>query len=152
VVTAGGVLAALGDVADPEIPTISIVELGLVHRVEVGAEPDGEIMVRLLPTYVGCHALDLIRASVAERLAAFGRPVSVEFTRVVPWTSERISPSGHEALRRAGLAPPSEPAAVRCPFCISDRVTMDSAFGPTLCRSLFYCRDCRQPFEAFKAV
>ena len=151
-VTAGGVLDALAEVADPEIPTISIVELGLVHRVDVDDELDGGITVRLLPTYVGCHALDLIRANVVERLAAFGRPVSVEFTRAVPWTSERISPAGHEALRRAGVAPPSDPGAVRCPFCASARVAMDGAFGPTLCRSLFYCRDCRQPFEAFKAV
>jgi ring-1,2-phenylacetyl-CoA epoxidase subunit PaaD len=142
--------AALADVSDPEIPAISIVDLGIVHRIEVGAT--GPIRVELLPTFVGCPAIAMIQAAVAERLAAFGRPVEVDVTFAAPWTSERISPAGREALRRSGFAPPAEPDAVHCPYCDSDRVAMDSAFGPTLCRALYYCRDCCQPFEAFKAV
>jgi ring-1,2-phenylacetyl-CoA epoxidase subunit PaaD len=141
--------AALADVTDPEIPAISIVDLGIVHTVDVA--PDA-IRVELLPTFVGCPAIAMIQAAVAERLAAFGRPVEVAVTFAVPWTSERISPAGRAALRRSGFAPPAEPDAVRCPYCESGRVAMDSAFGPTLCRALYYCRDCRQPFEAFKAV
>lgn len=141
--------AALADVSDPEIPTISIVDLGIVHSVEVAS---GAIRVELLPTFVGCPAIAMIEAAVVERLTVFGRPVEVGVTFAVPWTSERISPAGREALRRSGFAPPAEPDAVRCPYCDSDRVAMDSAFGPTLCRALFYCRACRQPFEAFKAV
>ena len=150
--TRATVLAALADVADPEIPAISIVDLGVVHAVEVDAGPAGAIRIELLPTFIGCPALDLIESTVVERMAAFGRPVEVEFVRSVPWTSERISATGRVALRRSGLAPPSDPADVRCPYCDSGRVAMDSAFGPTQCRSLYYCRDCRQPFEAFKAV
>jgi ring-1,2-phenylacetyl-CoA epoxidase subunit PaaD len=146
------VLAALADVADPEIPAISIVDLGIVHAIEVGAGLTGAIRVELLPTFVGCPALDLIRSTVIDRLVEFGRPVDVEFVRTVPWTSERITTAGREALRRSGFAPPSEPADVRCPYCSSGRVAMDSLFGPTQCRSLFYCRDCRQPFEAFKPI
>jgi ring-1,2-phenylacetyl-CoA epoxidase subunit PaaD len=141
--------AALADVTDPEIPAISIVDLGIVHSVEVAS---GAIRVELLPTFVGCPAIAMIQAAVSERLAAFGRPVTVDVTFAVPWTSERISPVGREALRRSGFAPPAEPDAVRCPYCDSAHVAMDSAFGPTLCRALYYCRDCRQPFEAFKAV
>ena len=146
------VLAALAHVADPEIPAISIVDLGIVHAVEVGAGPAGAIRVELLPTFVGCPALDLIRSTVIDRLVEFDRPVDVQFVRTVPWTSERISVDGREALRRSGFAPPAEPADVSCPYCDSVRVALDSLFGPTQCRSLFYCRDCRQPFEAFKPV
>jgi len=146
------VLAALAEVADPEIPAISIVDLGVVNSVEVGAGPAGAIRVELLPTFVGCPALDLIRSTVSDRLAEFGRPIDVTFVRSVPWTSERITAAGRNALRRSGFAPPSEPGDVRCPYCDSGRVAMDSLFGPTQCRSLFYCRDCRQPFEAFKPV
>jgi ring-1,2-phenylacetyl-CoA epoxidase subunit PaaD len=144
------VLAALGEVPDPEIPTVSIVDLGIVHRAEVG--PDGTIRVELLPTFVGCPAIEMIRSCVAHRLRAFGRPVEVGVSFAVPWTSDRISPDGREQLRRSGFAPPTEIDAVHCPYCDSTRVAMDSIFGPTLCRSLFYCRECRQPFEAFKPI
>jgi ring-1,2-phenylacetyl-CoA epoxidase subunit PaaD len=146
------VLAALAHVADPEIPAISIVDLGVVHSIDVGAGAAGAIRVELLPTFVGCPALDLIRSNVIDRLDEFGRPVDVAFVRTVPWTSDRITAAGGEALRRSGFAPPSDPTDVRCPYCDSARVAMDSLFGPTQCRSLFYCRDCRQPFEAFKAI
>ena len=148
-VTPARVLAALAEVADPEIPAISIVDLGVIHAVIVN---DEGLRVELLPTFVGCPALEMIESTVRDRLSEFGRPVEVEFVRTVPWTSERITPAGREALRRSGFAPPSEPLDVRCPYCASARVAMDSAFGPTQCRSLFYCRDCRQPFEAFKPV
>lgn len=139
---------ALRRVVDPEIPTVSIVDLGLVHRVEVG----DTVRVQLLPTFVACPALDAIRAAVEDALHAFGAPVEVEFTFEVPWTTERLTDAGRAGLRKAGIAPPTEPADVRCPHCGSPQVVMNSAFGPTLCRSLFYCRCCRQPFEAFKPV
>ena len=143
------VLDLLREVHDPEIPTISIVDLGIVEHVAVS---EHRIDVELLPTFVGCPALDVIRDSVLEALAPLGRPAKVEFTWRVPWTSDRISDTGRERLAASGFAPPAEPADVRCPYCSSARVAMDSAFGPTQCRSLFYCRDCRQPFEAFKPI
>jgi ring-1,2-phenylacetyl-CoA epoxidase subunit PaaD len=139
----------LATVHDPEIPTVSIVDLGLVHDVRI--EPN-RIRVELLPTFVACPALEVIRATVVDALAVFDRPADVTFTFAVPWTTERLTPAGASGLRKAGIAPPAEPSAVRCPFCNSGRVAMDNAFGPTLCRSLFYCRDCRQPFEAFKPI
>ena len=141
--------AALAEVPDPELPIVSVVDLGIVDRVSVDG---GRIAVDLLPTFVGCPALELIETAVADRLAAFGFPVDVAFTRRVPWTSDRITDAGREGLAAAGIAPPSEPADVRCPWCASPRVAMDNVFGPTQCRSLFYCRDCRQPFEALKPV
>jgi ring-1,2-phenylacetyl-CoA epoxidase subunit PaaD len=143
------ILGILRTVHDPEIPTISIVDLGIVAAVDVS---DREVHVELMPTFVGCPALDVIRDSVLEALAPLGRPARVDFTWRVPWTSERISDLGRERLAASGFAPPAEPADVRCPYCASARVAMDSAFGPTQCRSLFYCRDCRQPFEAFKPI
>ena len=147
--TVEAVQAALAEIPDPELPVLSIVDLGIVHRVRVDA---AGIEVAILPTFVGCPALDIIRATIADRLAAFGQPVRVETTFEVPWTSDRISPAGRQALASVGIAPPNDLADTRCPFCASDRVVMDSAFGPTQCRSLFYCRACRQPFEALKSV
>jgi ring-1,2-phenylacetyl-CoA epoxidase subunit PaaD len=144
------VRAALATVPDPELPVLSVVDLGIVHRVVV--RPDA-IDVAIRPTFVGCPALDVIRSTISERLGErFGRAVRVETTFEEPWTSDRISAVGRAALKRAGIAPPADPSAMRCPFCESANVVMDSAFGPTQCRSLFYCRGCRQPFEALKSV
>lgn len=139
----------LAAIPDPELPVVSIVDLGMVHRVTVTGD---DVRVTILPTFIGCPALDVIRAAIVDGLAAPGRTVVVETSFEVPWTSDRISASGRAALSGAGIAPPSGVAEVRCPWCTSARVAMDSAFGPTQCRSLFYCRDCRQPFEAMKVV
>ena len=148
-VAVDAVRGLLQTVHDPEIRTVSIVDLGLVHDIRV---EDARIAVELLPTFVACPALEVIRSTVVEALAVLGRPVEVAFTFAVPWTTERLTAGGRAGLRRAGIAPPAEPADVRCPFCESASVSMDSAFGPALCRSLFYCRACRQPFEAFKPI
>jgi ring-1,2-phenylacetyl-CoA epoxidase subunit PaaD len=146
--TEADVLAALAEVMDPELPMVSIVDLGMVGAVTVGSSID----VELLPTYVGCPALDLIRAAVARRLASFTLPVRVSPTFDPPWTSDRITPAGLAALATAGIAPPTDSAQARCPLCASADVVRDSLFGPTQCRSLYYCRSCRQPFEAIKPV
>jgi ring-1,2-phenylacetyl-CoA epoxidase subunit PaaD len=154
---------ALDEVKDPEIPTVSVVDLGMVRRVEVSG---GRVRVELLPTFVGCPALDLIRRAVADRLEALAPVVEVEATFAEPWTSDRITPEGRRKLRESGFAPPAavqprdgplfatitmRPAAT-CPYCGSTDTTMENAFGPTLCRAIFYCDGCRQPFEQFKAV
>ena len=146
----GDVRAVLAAVPDPEIPVLSVVDLGIIHRVTVHPH---RIDVAILPTFVGCPALDIIRGTIADRLEErFHRDVRVETTFEVPWTSDRITAAGRAALRDAGIAPPAEPSEMRCPFCDSANVVMDSAFGPTQCRSLFYCRGCHQPFEALKSV
>jgi ring-1,2-phenylacetyl-CoA epoxidase subunit PaaD len=149
VIDEAAVRLALMDVSDPEIPVVSVVDLGMIERVDVA---DDAIRVELLPTFVGCPAVDMIKAAVADRLSAFGRPVVVETTFRVPWTSDRMTPQGREKLRASGFAPPSAEVAVRCPYCRSANVALDNLFGPTQCRSLRYCRDCRQPFEQFKTV
>ena len=158
-VTEADVWAALAEVPDPEIPTVSVVDLGLVHRVELENE---RLRVELLPTFVGCPALELIRESVAERLAGMAPRVEVEMTFAVPWTSDRITAEGRRKLRDSGFAPPSGPRplfatiplrpSAACPFCGSDDTALENLFGPTLCRTLFWCNRCRQPFEQFKAV
>jgi ring-1,2-phenylacetyl-CoA epoxidase subunit PaaD len=162
------VRAALDSVPDPEIPGVSIVELGMIGDVEVAA--DG-IRVELLPTFVGCPALEVIRNSIEARLADFGLAVAVDVSFSTPWSSDRISPEGREKLRQSGFAPPppvrpgralpmleltgsvapDEPPVV-CPYCGSARTTLDNSFGPTQCRSIHHCEDCRQPFEAFKPI
>jgi ring-1,2-phenylacetyl-CoA epoxidase subunit PaaD len=147
--TAARVRTILHTVHDPEIPTVSIVDLGLVHDVRV---TESGVAVELLPTFVACPAVEVIREAVTDALRILGRPVTVEFTYAVPWTTERLTPAGRVGLKAAGIAPPADPSDVRCPFCDSARVAIDSAFGPTLCRSLFYCRECRNPFEAFKPI
>jgi ring-1,2-phenylacetyl-CoA epoxidase subunit PaaD len=143
---------------------VSVVDLGLVHAVQL----DGErLRVELLPTFVGCPALELIRRSVAERLAGMAPVVEIEMTFEVPWTSDRITDEGRRKLRESGFAPP-EPAgaagprplfatiAVRptatCPWCGSSDTAMENSFGPTLCRAIYWCNRCRQPFEQFKVV
>jgi ring-1,2-phenylacetyl-CoA epoxidase subunit PaaD len=148
---------ALNTVADPEMPTVSIVALGMVER--VSWDDDG-IGVDLVPTFLGCPALDLIRTRVVEAVAtATGVPpesVRVLFRTDIPWTSERIRPEAHGPLRLLGVAPPDEPAdalagpSVPCPYCGSRDTRLDNLFGSTACRSLYYCRACRNPFEAMK--
>ena len=157
---------------------MSVVELGMVERIEV--RPD-EIAVELLPTFVGCPAIELIRESVASRLSAFGRPVRVQMTFSTPWTTDRISPAGRDKLRASGFAPPPHllgdirpdgyrlprgsgaadgrsrfgtvaAPPVECPYCGSTETTLENVFGPTQCRSIRHCAACRQPFEAFKPI
>ena len=164
VLTREAVWEALAEVPDPEIPVVSVVDLGLVHTVEL----DGELLrVELLPTFVGCPALELIRRSVTDRLAGMAQRVEVEMTFAVPWTSDRITPDGHRKLRQSGFAPPGPAGAgdarplfatiamrptATCPWCGSADTTLENLFGPTLCRTMFWCNRCRQPFEQFKAV
>ena len=162
------VRAALESVPDPEIPGVSIVELGMIGEIEV--DTDG-IRVELLPTFVGCPALEVIRESIETRLASFGLAVAVDVSFATPWSSDRISPEGRAKLRESGFAPPPpvrvgralpmlelsgaaslSEAPIACPYCGSARTTLDNAFGPTQCRSIRHCEDCRQPFEAFKPI
>ncbi len=95
--------------------------------------------------------MELILGDIRAALAPLGVPVDVRTSRAVPWTPERITADGRRALAAAGIAPPTDAANPPCPLCGSDRTVMDNAFGPTQCRSLHYCRDCRQPFEAIRA-
>ena len=163
------VWAALDEITDPEIPAISLVELGVIG--EVAFEPrnaGGErLTVELLPTFVGCPAIDVMQQQIGERLRALelADEVQVELSFRVPWTSDRISPEGREKLRASGFAPPAligpsfDGAELQvllgvatCPYCGSRNTTLDNPFGPTLCRAIYHCEDCHQPFEQFKTI
>jgi ring-1,2-phenylacetyl-CoA epoxidase subunit PaaD len=153
------VRAALADVFDPEIPGLSIVDLGMVGDVQVGPE---RVRVELLPTFVGCPAVDLLRQAIMERLAPFATMVEAEISFVEPWTTERITPHGRRLLQARGFAPPANVAlgcelpvstsAAACPYCGSTDTRLQNAFGPTLCRAIAHCETCLQPFEQFKTV
>ncbi len=162
------VWTALAEVTDPEIPTIGLVDLGVIGGIAFGPRPGGgeRLTVDLLPTFIGCPAVEVMREQIGERLTALSvaDEVVVEVNFVEPWTSERITPAGREALRSSGFAPPVQigstfagemltvlPIAT-CPYCGSHRTTLENAFGPTLCRAIYHCADCRQPFEQFKSV
>jgi ring-1,2-phenylacetyl-CoA epoxidase subunit PaaD len=153
--------AVLAGIVDPEIPAISIVDLGLVRKVCLVG---GTLSVEILPTFIGCPALDLIRATVTERLeGVMAKPgsgidrVAVTISFAEPWTAARITERGRAALAASGFAPPergpqlvSLAGAATCPYCGSRRTVQENAFGPTRCRSIHYCTACRQPFEQFK--
>ncbi len=159
---------ALAAVHDPEIPPCSIVDLGIVERVEIS---ESAVEVDLLPTFAGCPALDVIEADVRAALEAVadGRTVRVRFVYSPPWTSDRITKQGKQALTAYGITPPdtrTRPAGasafvplsalqaaappLTCPFCGSRQTVLESGFGPTLCRTIHFCRACRNPFEGFK--
>jgi ring-1,2-phenylacetyl-CoA epoxidase subunit PaaD len=160
-VTAGDVWEALAAIPDPEIPVVSLVDLGVVRDVEV---TDGTVHVSFTPTFLGCPALEVMKAQLEAAIASLGATPHVRVVRDQPWTSDRITAAGREKLRQAGFAPPapresSPPALVqlrgrgfRCPYCGSNDTELSNIFGPTPCRSLRYCRGCRQPFEQFKTV
>jgi ring-1,2-phenylacetyl-CoA epoxidase subunit PaaD len=154
-VSADQVWERLAAVADPELPALSVVDLGMVREVALAGDV---IQVELMPTFLGCPALDLIRKAIAEALAPLGA-ITVEIVRDEAWTSDRITAAGLEKLARAGFAPPTpvplqlmDWPTVACPHCGSRRTRLDTPFGPTPCRAIHYCGACRQPFEQFKAI
>jgi ring-1,2-phenylacetyl-CoA epoxidase subunit PaaD len=151
------VMEALKKVKDPELPGLDIVALGMLETVSVTS---GRARITLLPTFSGCPALDLIKNDVVETVRRVDgvTEVAVVFSFDPPWTTARISPEGREQLKAYGIAPPpaahrpGDPWDIECPYCGSSVVTVENWFGPTACRSLLYCRSCRNPFEAMKPV
>lgn len=156
------VWAALQDVMDPEIPAVSVVEMGMIAGVEVAG---GRAAITVLPTFTGCPAVGVIESDVRAAVAAVEgvTDVAVEFTYSPPWTTERITELGRKKLEEFGLAPPTGkgpvliteiglPQVAKCPFCGSTNTRNENMFGPTPCRALYYCEGCRNPFEQFKTV
>lgn len=149
---------ALDTVADPEIPTVSIVELGMIADVR---EEEGDLVVDMTPTFAGCPALALIQTEIIRALAGAGlRSAKVNVVYDPPWTTDRITEVGRRRLKEFGLAPPGSRCEggmpkidqTPCPFCDSTKTELESIFGPTLCRSIHYCHACLQSFEHFKPV
>ena len=154
--------AALSAVTDPEIPVLSVVDLGLIRHVK--CHGNGHIEVGLAPTYSGCPATAVIRGSVIAALhaAGFAHPSVVEIL-VPPWTSEWLSTEGRQKLQRYGIAPPAHSVAspralwldtpsVHCPRCESMDTEELSRFGSTPCKALHRCKACLEPFEYFKCI
>ena len=150
-VTEAQVWAALDEIPDPEIPVISLVDLGVIRSVDVS---NGHVHVEFTPTFLGCPALEAMVRAIEKKVP--GADVSV--VNDDSWSTDKITAAGREKLREAGFAPPA-PRLVqltsqvhRCPYCGSTETTLENLFGPTPCRSLRYCASCRQPFEQFKTI
>jgi ring-1,2-phenylacetyl-CoA epoxidase subunit PaaD len=168
--TVAAVWAALETVPDPEVPVISVVELGVVREVAVGEGM--RVAVTITPTYSGCPAMREIERDVAAALADRGWTPEVRTTYTPAWTTDWMSDAAREKLRAYGIAPPGGagpalvplgrrgragaaapvPSSVACPRCGSPDTALQSAFGATACKALYACRACGEPFEAFKAV
>lgn len=157
------VFEILGEVPDPEVPVISVVELGIVRDAAVRA--DGSVEVTITPTYSGCPAMFEIESDVRTALEAAGATfVEVRTVLSPAWTTDWIPESAREKLRRYGIAPPGRAeasglvtltrarAAVPCPWCGSTNTTLRSEFGSTACKAIHVCNSCRQPFDEFKAI
>jgi len=161
VVTEAAVWDALAEIPDPEIPVISLVDLGVVKAVDVNGE---RVRIEFTPTFMGCPALEVMRRQLEEAVTALGGEPQVDVLLDDSWSTDKITPAGREKLRAAGFAPPtprgeSAPALLqlqqavhRCPYCGSAETRLDNIFGPTPCRSVRYCTSCRQPFEQFKTI
>ncbi|MFT3955143.1 MAG: phenylacetate-CoA oxygenase subunit PaaJ [Piscinibacter sp.] len=153
--------ATLAQVPDPEVPVLSVVDLGLVRALEV---VEDEVSVTLTPTYSGCPATEVIHDSVVQALRAAGARSVTVTTRLDPaWTSDWISAEAAEKLRAYGIAPPHlkaadaqplrfHPKGIACPRCASLNTQRLSAFGATACKALYRCLDCLEPFEHFKPI
>ncbi len=159
--TEAEIYTALQSVFDPEIPTISVVDMGIITSVEIRSDDD--VHVTMTPTFVGCPAIDYMRRDVESAVKGLGiANVTVDVTFDSPWTTNRISEKGKAALLKHGLAPPEHFETltlsldvlnnVACPLCGSRNTELKSPFGPTLCRSLHYCNACLQAFEGFKPL
>lgn len=152
-------------VPDPEIPVISVTELGIVRDVQVS---DADVDVVVTPTYSGCPATEAIERSIREALSAAGAAQVRVTTQLSPaWTTDWITPAARDKLRAYGIAPPGpvvappagqplrfmpRPAQADCPRCGSADTERLSAFGATACKALYRCRACREPFEYFKPL
>ena len=160
-VTAERVWEAFGEIPDPEIPVISLVDLGVIR--DVGIE-NGTVRVGFTPTFLGCPALEAMKRALEEKVSELGAEPSVAVIQDDSWSTDRITASGREKLRVAGLAPPApreaggpqlvqlQSKAFKCPYCGSTETRLENIFGPTPCRSVRYCESCRQPFEQFKTI
>lgn len=149
------VWALLREVPDPEIPRVSIVDMGMIGQVQVAGD---RAQIELIPTFAGCAAVPLMVREIGERLRARGIAAEVRVNYGATWSPERIRPEGWKALQAAGFAVPArltdDPADlfedVACPRCGSTATSLMSPFGPTACRAIFKCHTCGEAFELFK--
>ena len=159
-VTVDEVWEALAEIPDPEIPVVSLVDLGVVKDVAVD---DGTVRIDFTPTFMGCPALEVMQRAMEAKVAELGAVPAINVRLDDSWSTDDITAEGREKLRVAGFAPPTpRPAGrldlvqlqrgFRCPYCGSTETKLENLFGPTPCRSIRYCESCRQPFEQFKTI
>ena len=141
----------LEEIPDPEIPVISLVDLGVIRSVDVS---DGHVHIEFTPTFLGCPALEYMKRAIEEKVPG----AEVQVIQDDSWSTDKITAAGREKLREAGFAPPAprlvqlQSQVHKCPYCGSTETHLENIFGPTPCRSLRYCDSCRQPFEQFKTI
>jgi ring-1,2-phenylacetyl-CoA epoxidase subunit PaaD len=157
--TPAAIWEALAELPDPEIPVVSLVEMGIIRDVAINNE---SVTVIMTPTFSGCPALQVMQTEIKARLRQMGiEQVMVKTVLTPPWSSDWISDDARAKLKAFGLAPPPrhggnievvfyEPTA--CPYCDSLNTAVKNNFGSTLCRAIYYCNDCQQPFEQFKPL
>jgi len=156
------VYAVLATVPDPEVPAISVVDLGIIRDVVV---TEDNIRVTVTPTYSGCPAMREIEDDIRSALVAAGAPaVAIDTVYAPAWTTDWMTDTAREKLRAYGIAPPGpaehgglitlsrRAAPVACPFCGSTKTRLQSEFGSTACKAIHVCQSCRQPFDEFKAI
>ena len=151
---------ALNTVVDPEIPVVTLVEMGIVQ--DVSRLNDESLQVVITPTFSGCPALHVMREDIARCLKTLGEDqVDIKVSLTPPWTTDWIAESAREKLRKFGITPAPKHSGnleivllqnVACPFCGSENTEIRNTFGPTPCRSLSFCLNCQQPFEHFKPL
>lgn len=147
----------LETVCDPEIFTVSIIDLGMVENISVR---EGTVTVDLLPTFLGCPALGIIKENVIDAIRQVEevKEVEVNYIKSPPWTTDRITEKGRQGLKEFGIAPPPAKLEddgtweVSCPYCGSKQSRVENIFGPSACRSILYCKQCKNPFEAMKPI
>ena len=159
ILTQTAVYDALKTVMDPEIPVISLLEMGIIRNVVV---ENGRVEVTMTPTFSGCPALVEMETLIQEAITAIGNvEVLVHKQFNPPWTSDWISDEGRQKLKEFGLQPPDRHGGnlvmtffdvVSCPRCDSQNTTLKNSFGSTLCRAIWYCNDCQDAFEQFKPL
>lgn len=150
----------LESVSDPEIPVLSIMEMGVVRNYKL---ENGIVEVSITPTYSGCPAMDVIADDIKKAFLKEGLQCHVNLILSPAWTTDWITEKGRQALKSYGIAPPLDSDAdkavllgnqkmVRCPQCGSDQTKLVSQFGSTACKALFQCEDCKEPFDYFKCL
>ena len=146
---------ALEEIPDPEIPVVSLVDLGVIRSVDVR---NGHVHIEFTPTFLGCPALEVMKRAMEEKIRELGAEPEVSVINDDSWGTDKITAAGREKLRAAGFAPPAprlvqlQSRVHKCPYCGSTETKLENIFGPPPCRSLRYCESCRQPFEQFKTI
>ena len=156
------ILALLSEIPDPEIPVITIVELGVIRDIQI--IDDATIELKITPTYSGCPAMKQIEDDVRKKLTEHGfTSIFISTIFSPPWTTDWITPEAKEKLRKYGIAPPEtttedkswltgKTKAIACPRCQSTNTKLISQFGSTACKALYQCNDCLEPFDYFKCI